>query len=348
MEKAEKDEFGDEEEVFHEVNEENPLEDDEANDTKTEDTKEVNEANEYQNEEEAEEMIAKVFTIEHPEYKNYKNKILGRKIPSKRDHKCEFYYMDDKKQITKFISKIKSLAINQELSQSHINKIIRQFIDDGEIYLITPIALIEYTEFSTDEPKNLIEVLDGHHRIEALKEIVKNDNLDIPMMFWIQIYKAPTPDSKEAITLFKRYNNTKPFKLDIDILDAVLLIIGKLNERYNNPCFEFIKDTEKNIQRPSIRKKEFVKLLSAKLSKQSNDLGTELTNDIIYNIVKKFDSYNKTLLGKNYDYFTNKKNPDYYASTTPVSKRTFEKACENKCFLGLINLKYLIEQYANF
>ena len=43
-------------------------------------------------------------------------------------------------------------------------------INNG-LYFVNPIAVIEYVNQSADTPKDLIEIVDGHHRLKVLQKL---------------------------------------------------------------------------------------------------------------------------------------------------------------------------------
>ena len=143
------------------------------------------------------------FNYESNEYKEYKVSILG--TVSRKDCKCSFYQFSDSINIDKIkaFSKIKTYSMNYQLNNNHIEKIIRQIEDANELYFVNPIAVIEYTNHYTDNKQNLIEIIDGHHRIKVLRKILKK-HPNMKINFWVQTYKAPKPNSIEAITIFKQ------------------------------------------------------------------------------------------------------------------------------------------------
>ena len=76
-----------------------------------------------------------------------------------------YYYVKE------FVQTIYNIINNE--NNNHIEKIIRQIEDANELYFVNPIAVIEYTNHYTDNKQNLIEIIDGHHRIKVLRKILK-------------------------------------------------------------------------------------------------------------------------------------------------------------------------------
>jgi len=172
--------------------------------------------------------IPKKFTIKDCEYIDYKMQLFGKKEPERTDKYCEFYLCNDIQQIKYFTKNIKEYALNTNISKEHITSIVKKINKTKELYFVNPIAVIEYVNESTDTPKDLIEIIDGHHRLQCLKKIINDSQYDdICFTFWIQVYKCV--NQKEADDLFRKYNTSKPFPINLYLTDLITLIIDKLN-----------------------------------------------------------------------------------------------------------------------
>jgi len=278
---------------------------------------------------------------DHSSYKIYRRELLGKDTPDRTDSKCEFYLLNTINQIKKF-SKIKSFSMNFELNEDHIQNIVRHIEESKELYYPSSIVLLEYQKYYTDSPKNLIDTVDGHHRIEALRKILKNNNVK-KFNIWIQIYKTNNPTSKKSVEIFKIYNSVKPFKINFELVDFKILLSAKLNEIFTNKDtgFEVIKDSANSVYRPYIQKKLFCDKLEDRLKIQIQVTGKDLDKNIIDNIANKFQSFNTILLyEKDLNWFNDKTNSSY--SGKPISEKQYETAKTNKCMLGLVNLDFLI------
>ena len=121
------------------------------------------------------------FNIASNDYKKYKKDILGDKVkPDREDMKCDFYLITGYRNVKNFVSKIKSFAMNYQTNDEHIKHITRQIRNEDEIYFTNPIALVEYVNYEVEDIHSLIEIIDGHHRIESLKNILQhNRNISI-------------------------------------------------------------------------------------------------------------------------------------------------------------------------
>lgn len=285
------------------------------------------------------------INIDSPEYTLYRKTLLGKDTPDRIDGKCEFYLINSINQIKKFI-KIKSFAVNSELNDEHIKNMVRQIEDANELYFPNSIALIEYKKYNSDTPKNIIELIDGHHRIECLKHILAANSIK-KILFWVQIYKTSTPNSKKTAFIFKLYNTIKPFKINFELSDFKLLLVVKLNEIFKNNSagkFVFIKDSINNVYKPSIQKKLFCDKLEIRINEQIQVTRKDLMKDMINNIIVKFQSYNKSLLKESLIWFNNDKESRYSGK---ITENQYKNASAHKCMLGLIKIDFLMYQCVN-
>jgi hypothetical protein len=289
-----------------------------------------------------------IINIDSPEYKIYRANLLGKDIPDRSDDKCEFYLLNNVNQIKKFV-KIKSCAVNSELNEEHIRNMVRQIEDSNELYFPNSIAVIEYKKYSSNTPKNIIELVDGHHRIECLKHILTTNTIK-KISFWVQIYKAYKPESKKANVIFKLYNTIKPFKVNFEQTDFKLLLVVKLNEVFKtssgngNAHFIFIKDSINSVYKPSIQKKLFCDKLEIRINEQIQATRKDLIKDMITNIINKFQSYNKSLLKENLAWFNNDKETRFSGK---ITENQYKNASANKCMLGLVKIDFLMYQCVN-
>ena len=283
----------------------------------------------------------KHFTIKDVEYLDYKMQLFGNKEPDRTDKYCEFYLCNDIQQIKYFTKNIKEYALNTNLSDEHITSIVKKINRTKELYFVNPIAVIEYINESTNTPKDLIEIVDGHHRLKCLRKLINNSQYDeISFTFWVQVYKCA--NQKDADDLFRKYNTSKPFPINLDLTDLITLIIEKLNRQFNKTKFEFIKNTMHRANRPSICKKEFAEKIKDRLEDQLRTTGKYDYNDIsIDNIITKFINYNDSLISETLEWF-NKKSSNGKSDSGKITENIYKKAKDNKCVLGLLSLEELI------
>ena len=307
---------------------------------KADDIKVINKTNENC-EEDNDEDENDIYNVKSPEYLEYKKKIFSSDKPTHSDAELDYYYISGSKNVKKFIN-LKKYGKNLEIVEEHVKQIAHNLEIDENPKIYSPITIIEYHNYNTDSIKNIAEIIDGHHRILALESIYKkkpNFKIDIR----INIIKSDFPDSPKTNTIFRKFNIIKPFIVDFDILDTTELIVKALNLKFSNNKFEFIKDTDENIRRPTIKLKEIhgyiqQRLNELKITKKIN------YNDISFNnIITEFERYNNIFSTQNIECFNNDK-IFKDVSKTKISELMFNKAIKYNCFIGLVNLKVLIEK----
>lgn len=288
--------------------------------------------------------IEEDININNARYKSYKKRILGTLIPAREDSHSEFYLLKTYDQIKIFISRIKSFSLNYKLVNEHVETITRQILLDKEIYITSPIALVEYNSYQSNEVENLIEILDGHHRIESLKNIFELDRtkrINIKswnMEIWIQIYKTDIPDGEITKTLFKKFNNVKPFPVNKDIFDIKLIVLAKLDDIFPKT----IRDSETRCNRPYIRKHNIAMEIEEQIRKQLDISNKDLGSINIDDIIERFTTLNRNLITKSLCWFNDKTKDHYYKSQ--LSESTYNTAIINGIMIGLVDVKYLISQ----
>jgi hypothetical protein len=288
----------------------------------------------------------KKFKIKDNEYLEYKEKLFGKIKPDRIDNYCEFYLLsnDNLEQIKYFSNNIKEYALNSKCDDEHIARMIKQIKKSKELYFVNPIACIEYIDYLTETPKDLIEIIDGHHRVNCLRKLCKElqyVETDIVFSFWVQIYKSSIPDDKKSIEIFKKYNNVKPFSIDFNLTDLIIVICNKLNIEFNKNKFEFIKNTNQRTNKPSISKKEFTEKIEQRIKEQIKTIEYNDYSDIkIDNIITKFINYNNALLNEIEGLECFKKK----YKTIKITEKIFKKAIDNKCILGLLCIDDVIKE----
>lgn len=282
----------------------------------------------------------KKFTSADNQYLEYKAKLLGKVEPDRTDKYCDFYLCNDIQQIKYFVKNINKYPFNTDLSIEHISNITKKINKTKELYFVNPIALVEYANISMDSYKNLIELIDGHHRLQCLENVLNNFEYDeINFTFWIQVYKCYS--EKESAELFRKYNSCKPFAINLGLIDLITLMIDKLNTQFNFHKFEFIKNTKERANRPSFSKKEFSEKIKSRLEEQLKTTNKDDYNDIdLDNIISKFINYNKSLQSETLEWFNLKCKKD----SSKITENIYKKAKANKCMLGLLPLEDLIIQ----
>lgn len=278
-------------------------------------------------------------------YLEYKFQLFGKRIPDRIDKYCEFYECNNIENIIYFTKNIKEYALNTNIDNKHISKIAKDIYKTKELYFVNPIALIEYTEYESASPKDLLEILDGHHRLGCLKTLFNQYAYEnITFTFWVQIYKCSRPNDSKSLELFNKYNVVKPFPIDLDLKNFIVLLIDKLNKQFNKEKFTLIKDTKQHANRPSIGKRDLCDAIEKRIEEQLKTIVNKDLDDInIDTIMEKFINYNNSLANEPITWF-NEKNK---ANTGKITPNIYKKAKDNKCYLGLLNLNDLVVECVN-
>jgi hypothetical protein len=179
-----------------------------------------------------------------------------------------------------FVSTIPSYNYNQELNRDHVKALAKCIMETREI-----IGVLITCEFED----GTIILIDGHHRLEALKAIILEKgpgflNL-IPIV--IHNYKSDHKDSPRTLALFHKINTVKPYTLVKSVDQDCLLIITQLKARF--PEFkEGLRDTGKSRTTfPYVLESEFKCALEAKLK--------ELVTYNRDNVIEQIAKYNMEL-----------------------------------------------------
>ena len=157
-----------------------------------------------------------------------------------------------------FVSTIPSYNYNQELNRDHVKALAKCIMETREI-----IGVLITCEFED----GTIILIDGHHRLEALKSIIVEKGAGflnlIPLV--IHNYKSDHKDSPRTLALFHKINTVKPYTLVKSVDQDCLLIITQLKARF--PEFkEGLRDTGKSRTTfPYVLESEFKRNLEVKL-----------------------------------------------------------------------------------
>ena len=291
------------------------------------------------------------ITTEHDIYKKYKSSILGGNNPTENDDYCESYKLNNIKIIKIFVEKIKYYALNSPMNDEHIRYFRDTIKREKTIYLLDRISLVQYNNYETNEAHNLLELINGHHRIEGLRNFFKHiDDLELDnynICIRLDIYYVSNPESKETRLLFRNFNNVRPQKTNWCVKDMIHLLITKLNDNFNLDKFVFIKDSDKRVHKPSIYKKEFSIILEKHLEMQQKTINKEIDDTMIdiEKIITKFITLNDSIKFESIEWFNSKEQTELIDS--PIKINAYQKAKNAKCFLGLIKLEELVKQCIN-
>ena len=297
-----------------------------------------NPARKFKDEEDKEKNI--LYDIKSPEYIKYKIEHLGSKKPYCRIGSDDFYYINTSKQL-KQLCDLKHYGSNLPIVPEHITKIEETIENNSNVIL--PIVIIEYTDFKKDDYQDLLEIFDGHHRIQSYENRLKQDK-DFKLLLKIQLIQSDKPDTIKTRGLFRELNSVKGFSVDIENTKIADEICDELNNTFNieNGKFKFIliKD-QKQVARPSIKKSDMYEIILLALAYLQKHHNINKTDIQLTKIIKKFIELNSEFAQKSIDWFYIDK---IFGKKQKISPEMFEKATKAKCFLGLVDLRVLIEK----
>jgi len=279
------------------------------------------------------------FTIESPQYKNNKYKLLGN--PSYDNSSYSTYHIIGGEKTNMFCKNIKTYGSNLLINREHCKNIETELLIEDSPLIYAEFSVVEYEQHETNDKTTLLELLDGHHRRLALKNIFKkypNFKIDIRVC----VIKSDFPDSPQTKKLFRKFNILKPFDVNFDIMEVANIIINNLSDTFNSRISNFvlIKDTQSSVYKPSIKKSIINDYIQKRLEtlKNSNHINA---NDInIDAIIKNFQRYNNKFLKQNIEWF--KSNLQFGIGST-ITQNMIDKAKKANCFIGLVNLKSLVK-----
>lgn len=281
--------------------------------------------------------IKMYYSSNEIEYKTYKDSLLGNNLPNRSDPTCEFYYLTDS-QVKKFL-KIKQYGLNLKIDSDHVKNMMNELLNNDKPHFFGHIAIIEYNDYKSDTIDNLIELIDGHHRIDCLKKIYELKP-DFKISLWVGLHKSDNPNSLLTHSIFKKYNLLKPFIIDVDISEVSGKIINEINSKFNNGIFTLIKDSE-YVCRPSIKKTTINTMIQQKLEKLYKATKIKYKDVNIQKIIDKFLEHNTLFSTKDFLWFNNDLN---FKNKKPISQKMLTDAIQYKCYLALVDVKVLIDK----
>lgn len=244
------------------------------------------------------------------------------------------HHIIDKKDDSTFIIKLTfsqvvayttSWCFNRCINEDKVSELY-QSLKEGN-YMIPFIMQAVYDSKHEDSRK--IRLLDGQHRLEAIKRYEQENTDAIQNYVWIFIYKldhTETMNTRRVLELFKKINNNRQFSEE-EIPDTFIM------DLVNALCETFVKGISQKIQnsrcnQPRIHKKELnLFLLGHKELLQS---GNKPINEIVDNIKR----INNRLRIKSYeDMFLPR-------DRNIVNYGRYTKAVDIKFFLNMEKSKY--------
>ena len=238
---------------------------------------------------ESEEEVSEQEETEDEENINFLNLLLF-----KNDY-FEYYKTD----AHTFVNNVKIWAGQRDLNKEHIVYLAQQITK--EKYIMGTFTLVRADD-------GTVVLVNGHHRVRALKKILKlqpSFNCDI----MIELYKTDRLESKRTLNLFKNSNTILNVKVEDMPNKYALSLLDKLTTRFDGIFRDRAIDEMCN--RPYIHKR----LLFSKLKKAFQD--HDLDEDSLFNAIL---DHNDKLKRKE------------YPKNTLKSKG---KCVETGCYLGL-------------
>lgn len=226
---------------------------------------------------------------------------------------------------------VKNISIadyQREVHQDHVEKIynfLKETVNENEIPTI-PTAMVIGVCRGEGGDKHVL--LDGQHRFFALKRILEEDKVDVPVLVIFELLK----DGEEMKKMFLLVNKSKPIG---NLPDSV----GHLNDymkarnffwnRYKNA---FSGDNSKKAYKPNILRNEFFDFLKESIEGGTFASGQELINAIL--------DIDKKLSVKNENYFRERcasiqKNPQRFKGY--IAKIYNEDGVQEKFFFGIFD-----------
>ena len=285
----------------------------------------------------------KLFTVQSPEYINYKQNILSLHTQVlDRSPVYHQYQIKDYKQVNIFADTVKEYGNNLPIIESHFTEIGMDLVKSKNPFILGNIKLIEYTEYETSDYTSLIEIINGHHRVRGMC-LAFMEKPKLKLSIDVEVYKSDKPDSEKTNNLFRKFNVVKPFLSDINITDISRNIIYELSKTYIE--LPLIKNCNTKVNRPRISQISLNQLIGKRLlvlKEKGVYLGSLNTDKII----KEFKKYNDKCKNKEESWF---RLNDIFPSKnkSKISDNIMKSVKEHNCYLGLVDLEKLVELCVN-
>jgi hypothetical protein len=283
----------------------------------------------------------------------YKNFLLGNRTLVDSDAICESYKLEDIEKIKKFVLNIKEYNLNDPLDENHIKGFLDTILIEKEIYFLDRVSLAQYDKYISPNEKSLIEIINGHHRIEALKRFYARirpiELANYKICLRLDIYHLDNPNSDKTMKLFRNFNVVRPQNTFWPAKTLTNKMITLINQHFNTRHFTLIKDNETWVLKPSILMKDLTtrmeKQFIEQLKKLKNITERNIDSVDLNSIMIKLINYNSFLERKPLEWFNDIRQREEIDNNKIISHSIFDKAKKAKCFLGFVKLNYLIGHY---
>lgn len=174
-----------------------------------------------------------------------------------------------------FANKIEIWAGQRPLNLEHIKSLARQFTQQE--HAMGTLKVVRSSD-------GRVRLLDGQHRIYAIKEILKiQPNFDCDL--FIELYETDRLESSITLRLFEKANNVLNVKPEDMPHQSALSIVDKLSTRFNI-IFKDIEERDR-CNRPYINKRKLFEKL--KRAFQQHDID----EDCLYKQILEYNELNR-------------------------------------------------------
>ena len=237
------------------------------------------------------------------------------KEDKKEDKDYYFVKVDD---IKSFIE-IESFMHNNPLNKEHVQTLKEEIKENESGVLKGSFSIIKFKD-------NTIILMDGHHRVQAIKELYEDGDFDKYFEFFVEVNTLDIEHSQKddkVLEVFRRLNNTKPFNNNMSKTKNNRNIMNKVEEKWK---FLFSKTKEKKRNKfPCLNKEGFSQTLRTILDDIEN-----VDEELIFN---KLVEHNRTLRKEPIVHL--KKLYSKISDDEHIKKEKQLKT--NKCYLGMLS-----------
>lgn len=224
---------------------------------------------------------------------------------------------------------LKPWALQREINNDHVEELFKNMLDsfkkNNELDFYNPIH-IGYKKYSNDEDDNPYFILDGQHRIEAYKRLIKIEDIPIQKI----IMSIHDINSEEHfLELFDKINKSLQINRKKLLQEKLIYIKKLLDKKYNKI------NIWKTLRRPYLDFQKFsteYRIVNEELEEYHQELSPE-------EIVKRIIIYNNNIKS-----IPLRKDRVPKKQSNQISSNIHEKAESMNFFLGLDNEYQWIKQ----
>ena len=168
------------------------------------------------------------------------------------DIKMQLYKCD----VQDIISKLDVWSFNRKLNQEHVDNIYNGLCCQRKPHLIGTMKVVR-------DAANDMKVIDGQHRLQALKMYIETYK-DKTLSIFIEMYNVPSLNDPIVFDLFRLANTNLNINVEDDLNVFVADLVNKLTE---DPDLSrgIIDKNDGRVNRPRISKKELYEALKTNL-----------------------------------------------------------------------------------